>query len=292
MLRLIVVPTCCLLVALLQLSSGTSQVIAQAPATCRRRYTPATPSAAEPASPQIPTAKVEEELDPATLATKASYILGFNTAKKMVNDLANQGVDVDQAQLLIGIQDALGGMKIKYSPDEVRSILMAYQGQLQKQQMAKMEKAASENRTKGDAYRKENGAKEGVKKTDSGIQYEILTAGEGDNLDKSEKVLVDYTGKFVDGTVFDTSLKGKRGRPPAPIPMAVSGAGVIPAFGEILPMMKVGSKWRVVIPPELAYQVRGSGPIGPNETLVFEIDVKEKVKKPEAKAAPKPSAKP
>jgi FKBP-type peptidyl-prolyl cis-trans isomerase FklB len=64
--------------------------------------------------------------------------------------------------------------------------------------------------------------------------------------------------------------------------MKVSGAGVIPAFKEILPMMKVGSKWRLVIPPEMAYQVRGQGPIGPNETLVFEIEIKEKVKTPES----------
>lgn len=295
--RLIVVPTGFLLVALFLLSCGIGHVTAQAPdAPAAPEATPAAPEAApaapeaapaategaDPASPLIPTATVEAEPDPATLASKASYILGFNTARKMVVDLSKQGVDVDQAKMLVGIQDALGGKQIAYSPDEIRSILMAYQKMLQKQQMAKMEKAAGENRVAGDAYRKENGAKEGVKETDSGIQYEILTAGEGDNLDPSETVLVDYTGKFVDGTVFDTSLKPKGGRPPAPMPMQVSGKGVIPAFGEILPMMKVGSKWRLCIPPELAYQVRGSGPIGPNETLVFEIDIKEKVKKPTA----------
>jgi FKBP-type peptidyl-prolyl cis-trans isomerase len=276
--RSIVVPIGFLLIALFLSPCGIGSVLAQDPAAPEA---PAEPNAV-PASPVIPTATVEEEEDPATLAAKASYILGFNTARKMVMDLSNQGIDVDQGQMLVGIQDALKGKNIAYSPDEIRTILMAFQRTLQKKQMEKMEKAAAENRETGDAFRKENAAKEGVKETESGIQYEILTAGEGENLDSSYTVLVDYTGKFTDGTVFDTSLKSKGGRPPAPLPMKVSGAGVIPAFKEILPMMKVGSKWRLVIPPEMAYQVRGQGPIGPNETLVFEIEIKEKVKTPES----------
>ena len=88
-----------------------------------------------------------------------------------------------------------------------------------------------------------------------------------------------------DGTVFDTSLKPKRGLPVSPVPMAVSGARLIPAFGQVLPKMKVGSKWRVCIPPEQAYGVRGTGrngPIGPNATLVFEIEIMEKAKTPGA----------
>ncbi len=274
--RLIVVPTGSLLVALFLLSCGVVQVTAQVP-DAAAPDTAAVNDDADPASPQIPTATVGEEPDPATLAAKANYILGFNTARRLVSDLSRQGVDVDQEQILIGIQDAMSGKEIGYSTDEIRSIFTAYQKRVQKQQMEKMEKAAAENRVAGDAFRKENGAKEGVKETDSGIQYEILAAGEGENLDPSETVLVDYTGKFIDGRVFDTSLKPKGGMPPAPMPMAVSGARVIPAFAEILPMMKVGSKWRLCIPPELAYQVRGSGPIGPNETLIFEIDIKEKV---------------
>ena len=272
--RLIVVPIGLLLIALFLSSGGIGQVIAQAPDA---PAAPSTPSATEPGSPLIPPATIQEEPDPETLAAKASYILGFNTARKMVTDLNNQGIEVDQGEMLVGIQDALGGKKIAYTPDEVRSILMAFQKKLQKQKMDKLAKESEENRVAGDAFRKTNEAKEGVKKTESGVQYEVLAAGEGENLDPSETVLVDYTGKFIDGTVFDTSLKPKGGRPPAPLPMQVSGQGVIPAFKEILPMMKVGSSWRLTIPPEMAYQVRGSGPIGPNETLVFEIEIKEKV---------------
>ena len=124
-----------------------------------------------------------------------------------------------------------------------------------------------------------------MKQLENGIQYEVLTAGEGEALDPSGKVLVHYTGMLSDGTVFDTSLKPKRGLPVSPVPMAVSGARLIPAFGQVLPKMKVGSKWRVCIPPEQAYGVRGTGrngPIGPNATLVFEIEIMEKAKTPGA----------
>jgi FKBP-type peptidyl-prolyl cis-trans isomerase len=124
-----------------------------------------------------------------------------------------------------------------------------------------MEKESTENKAAGEAYQKEFAAKEGVKKIDNGIQYVVVKAGEGEALDPAEKVMVHYTGKFTDGTVFDTSLEPKRGRPVAAVPMAVSGARLIPAFGQVLPLMK----------------------IGPNETLVFEIEVLEKVKAPAAK---------
>ena len=285
--RLIVVPTGCMLVASFVLSFSVGQLIAQAPATAQGASSQGSSTAAAPqGTPVVPTASMEAEPDPATLAAKASYILGFNTAKKMVTDLTRQGIEVNQEQMLVGIQNAMGGMPSKYSPEEVKTILSAYQKMLQKQQQAKMEKESTENRAAGDAYQKEFAAKEGVKKIDDGIQYEVLTAGEGEALDPSGKVMIHYAGKFIDGTVFDTSLEPKRGRPAAPVPMAVSGAGLIPAFGKVLPLMKVGSKWRVCIPPEQAYSVRGSGPrgpIGPNETLVFEIEVVEKVAPPAAK---------
>lgn len=292
--RLIVVPIGCMLVASFVLSFGVGQLTAQAPATAQAAPQSAQGSAtqgsdAKPAgqaTPVVPTATVEEEPDPETLAAKASYILGYNTAKKMVTDLGRQGIDVNKEQMLVGIQNAMGEMPSKYSPAEVKTILGAYQKLLQKQQQAKMEKESTENKAAGEAYQKEFAAKEGVKKIDNGIQYVVVKSGDGEALDPAEKVMVHYTGKFTDGTVFDTSLEPKRGRPVAPVPMAVSGARLIPAFGQVLPLMKVGSKWEVCIPAAQAYGVRGSGPrgpIGPNETLVFEIEVLEKVKAPAAK---------
>jgi len=286
--RLFVVPVCCSLIASLVLSLSVGHVTAQEPAaqaSASKEVTQATQgseakgsdskAAAGSATPVVPTATVEEEQDPKMLATKASYILGFNTAKKMVTDLTRQGIDVDQDRMLAGIQDAMGGAQSKYSPEEVKSILTAYQKLLQKQQMEKMEKEGAENRKAGEAYQATFGKKEGVKPLENGIQYEVLKAGEGEALDPAGKVMVHYTGKFTDGTVFDSSMK--RGRP---VPMSVSGVGLIPAFGKVLPKMKMGGKWRVCIPSEQAYGVRGSGrngSIGPNETLVFDIEVVEKV---------------
>lgn len=286
--RLIVVLTGCTLVVSLMLSSGASHAVAQEPATGQASSSKqpaqgsASTAAGQQANPVVPTAVVEQAQDPKDLAAKASYILGYNYVK----NLSRQGIEIEQAEMVTGIQAATGGAESKYSPEEVRTIMEAYQKVLQTQAQAKIEKLSADNRAAGDAYRKEFGTKEGVKQLENGIQYEVLTAGEGEALDPSGKVLVHYTGMLSDGTVFDTSLKPKRGLPVSPVPMAVSGARLIPAFGQVLPKMKVGSKWRVCIPPEQAYGVRGTGrngPIGPNATLVFEIEIMEKAKPPEAK---------
>jgi len=108
-----------------------------------------------------------------------------------------------------------------------------------------------------------------VKVTKSGIQYEVLKAGSGKKPKPTDTVTVDYTGKLVNGKVFDSSVE--RGHP-----ATFQLDGVIKGWTEILPMMKVGSKWRVVIPPEMAYGERGVGnAIGPNETLIFDIELKD-----------------
>lgn len=283
--RLIVVLIGCTLVVSLMLSSGAGHALAQEPAAGQASSSKqpaqgsASTAAGQQATPVVPTTTVEEAQNPKELTAKASYILGYNTAK----NLSRQGIEIDQTEMQTGIKAALDGSDSKYSPEEVQTIMEAYQKLLQTQAQAKMEKLSADNRVAGDAYRKEFGTKEGVKQLEKGVQYQILTAGSGEALDPSGKVLVHYTGMLTDGTVFDTSLKPKRGLPVSPVPMAVSGARLIPAFGQVLSKMKVGSKWRVCIPPEQAYGVRGTGrngPIGPNATLVFEIEVMEKVEAP------------
>ena len=280
--RLIVVLIGCTLVVSPMLSSGAGHALAQEPAASSSKQPAqgsATTAAGQQATPVVPTTTVEEAQNPKELTAKASYILGYNTAK----NLSRQGIEIDQTEMQTGIKAALDGSDSKYSPEEVQTIMEAYQKLLQTQAQAKMEKLSADNRVAGDAYRKEFGTKEGVKQLEKGVQYQILTAGSGEALDPSGKVLVHYTGMLTDGTVFDTSLKPKRGLPVSPVPMAVSGARLIPAFGQVLSKMKVGSKWRVCIPPEQAYGVRGTGrngPIGPNATLVFEIEVMEKVEAP------------
>ena len=117
------------------------------------------------------------------------------------------------------------------------------------------------------AYLAENGKKEGVVTTASGLQYQVLVAGKGPKPSPTDTVTTHYTGTLIDGTVFDSSVE--RGSP-ASFPVN----GVIPGWVEALQLMPVGSKWRIVVPPELAYKERGAGNrIGPNEALIFEVEL-------------------
>lgn len=222
-----------------------------------------------------PMATITEAPDPETLVAKSSFIVGFNYASQVLQSMQQQGIEIDMEQFLKGVQTAVAGEDPGMSPDEIRSVMMAFQKQVEQQQIAKMTAAADANRKAGDEYRANNAKKEGVEELPSGVQYEVLKEGDGELPTADDTVLVEYTGMFIDGREFDSSLKPRGGMEPEPVPMPVSAEGLIKGFGEVFPLMKVGSKWRVTIPPESAYQVRGRGPIGPNETLVFEIEVHE-----------------
>lgn len=120
--------------------------------------------------------------------------------------------------------------------------------------------------TKGQQYMSENAKREGVKTTESGLQYEVITEGDGKSPTATDTVLVHYKGTLIDGTEFDSSYK--RGEP---IEFPLNR--VIPGWTEGVQLMKEGAKYRFVIPPNLAYGAQGAGPIGPNETLVFEVEL-------------------
>src|SRR6202041_2945672 len=119
---------------------------------------------------------------------------------------------------------------------------------------------------KGEKFLAENKTKEGVKTTDSGLQYKVLTEGSGKSPTASDTVVCHYRGTLLDGTEFDSSYK--RGQP-ATFPVS----GVIKGWTEAVQLMPVGSKWQLFIPPDLAYGDRGQGPIGPNSTLIFEVEL-------------------
>jgi len=196
------------------------------------------------------------------IADPASYGIGFGIG----SDMAQQGLSAEyitQVDLIAGIMDALAGKELGVTPAEVQAAMKA----LQEKMKAKAATAGKENLAKANKFLEDNKKKEGIQTTASGLQYEVLKSGTGAVPKLENEVTVHYEGKLLSGKVFDSSIK--RGEP------AKFGVGqVIPGWTEALQRMKVGDKWRVFIPPNLAYGERGAGAdIGPNEALVFEVEL-------------------
>jgi FKBP-type peptidyl-prolyl cis-trans isomerase FklB len=196
---------------------------------------------------------------------KASYAIGVNIGKGLHRD----SVDIDTAILMRGLRDAMSGGKTQMTDDEVKAAMIALQADLRKKAEAKMAIEGDANKKAGDAFLAANKSKEGVTTLPDGLQYKILTAGTGPKPTAADSVVCNYKGTLLDGTEFDSSYK--RGQP-ATFPVGQ----VIKGWTEVLQMMPVGSKWEVFIPSDLAYGPQGprqGGPIGPNATLVFEIEL-------------------
>lgn len=186
-----------------------------------------------------------------------SYSLGV----LMAENLKKQGLqEVDAAALVRGMEDVLKDKELQVSLAEANQIVQSF---MQAQQSKKYEGVIE----KGKAFLSENAAREGVVETPSGLQYEVLTAGDGPTPKPTDRVTVHYEGKLLDGTVFDSSVE--RGQP------ATFGVTqVIQGWVEALQLMPTGSKWRLFIPYNLAYGERGAGQqIGPYETLIFDVEL-------------------
>jgi len=196
---------------------------------------------------------------------KESYAIGLNIGKGLHKD----AVDVDPAIVLRGLKDALAGGKTLMTDDEAKAAMVALQADLRKKQDAKMAIVGDANKKEGDAFLAENKTKEGVVTLPSGLQYKILKEGTGSKPTAKDSVVCNYKGTLLDNTEFDSSYK--RGQP-ATFPVGQ----VIKGWTEVLQLMPVGSKWQVFVPSDLAYGARGAGPgapIGPNATLIFEIEL-------------------
>jgi FKBP-type peptidyl-prolyl cis-trans isomerase FklB len=243
-----------------------------------------TPAAQAPAS-QAPAAKA-----PATAATthhataaktaaplvlktdkdKASYAVGLNVGKSLQRDF----IDVDPNIVARGMKDALAGGKTLMTDDEVKAAMIALkaeaqkkQAEAQKKQEEKMAQAGEANKKEGDAFLAANKTKEGVVTLPSGLQYKILTAGTGPKPATTDTVECNYKGTLIDGTEFDSSAKHGG-------PLKSPVTGVIKGWTEALQLMPVGSKWQLFIPADLAYGPQaGGGVIGPNATLIFDIEL-------------------
>ena len=194
---------------------------------------------------------------------KASYGIGLD----MGRNLAPAKGRLDMAAFTKGVEDAMAGVDPALDQDEIQTALQAFSQSIMEAQQAEQSAASERNKAEGEAFLAENGAKEGVTTTESGLQYEVLRQGDGPRPTADDQVRINYKGTLIDGTQFDSSYD--RGEP------AVFGVGgVISGFSEALQLMPVGSHFRVVIPSDLAYGPQGTGgDIGPNATLIFEIEL-------------------
>ncbi len=199
----------------------------------------------------------------ATPKNKRSYALGMDFGRQLRNNM----IDVDPDTFAKGLKDALSGGSMLLTDDEARAAIADLQAEM-KRRIAEGQKAgADENKKAGDAFLAENKKKDGVVNLPSGLQYKILKPGDGPKPTITDTVVCNYRGTLINGVEFDSSYK--RGQPAT---FAVNR--VIKGWTEALQLMPVGSKWQLVIPPELAYGERGAGTqIGPNATLVFEVEL-------------------
>lgn len=195
---------------------------------------------------------------------KAGYVIGVEIGKQLI--VAKETIDLDAIKL--GMKDVFLGNKPRLSNEEMRQAMMTYQETKKVKELEMMKRFTEHNKKEGDAFLAANKKKKGVKTLPSGLQYKVLTAGKGKVSPKAtDTVVTHYHGTLIDGTVFDSSYD--RGE-------AVSFPvnAVIKGWTEALMKMKVGDKWQLVIPSELAYGEQGAPPkIGPGATLIFDVEL-------------------
>jgi len=213
---------------------------------------------------QQATAKDESvKLDNQT--NKASYSIGVQMGTQMapLKDLLNQDA------IMMGFKDTISGTEAKLSAEEMQTVMQGFQKTIMEKQQAEKSAASANNAAEGEKFLADNKAKDGIKTTASGLQYKVITAGTGATPKATDTVVTHYSGTLINGKVFDSSYKRNS---PATFPVN----GVIKGWTEALQLMKVGAKWQLFIPADLAYGERGAGAnIGPNQVLIFEIELLE-----------------
>jgi len=230
----------------------------------------------------------EPEIVLDTVEKKMSYMVGYNTARQT----KAMGLDLDADIVMSALKDAQTEAEPKLTEEEMRAVVTTFQTEQQAKKQEEVNQLMAKNLEAGKTFLEENAKKEGVVQTESGLQYQILQAGEGDSPKAEDMVLVNYRGTHLNGDEFDASEKHG-----GPVKFPVGG--LIPGWVEGLQLMNKGAKWKMFIPGDLAY---GSGgkmnmrtgeyDIEPNELLIFELELvdinpPEEAKEEPAKEAPK-----
>ena len=200
---------------------------------------------------------------------KLSYALGMS----MGHNFKGSGIKkISVTDFANGVAAVYDGVKPEMSYDEAKRTVQEFFMQLESEMQAEAKKAAAANRQAGEAFLAENAKRDGIHITKSGLQYEVLESGSGAQPTANDRVEVHYTGKLIDGTVFDSSIE--RG-----VPAMFGVTQVIPGWVEALQLMREGDSWRLYIPSDLAYGPNGAGGlIGPDATLIFDVQLLRVIK--------------
>ena len=208
-------------------------------------------------------AAAEEKLELKDMKAKASYVIGYD----MAANLKKQSIEIDSDIFMKAFNDAMAGRESQMSSEDRTATMMELQKEVRARHEEEMKKVGEENKKKASEFFAENKLKEGVVTLPSGLQYKVLTEGKGKTPTIDDMVVVNYTGKLLDGSEFDSSAK--RGQP-----ATFRVSGVIKGWTEALQLMKEGSKYELYIPADLAYGDKGAGRvIGPNAALIFDVEL-------------------
>jgi FKBP-type peptidyl-prolyl cis-trans isomerase FklB len=194
---------------------------------------------------------------------KLSYVIGVDIGKA----LEKQGVQIDPEIVAKGLKDGFSGGKLLMNDQEIQETMTAFQKEMRVKQEAALKQAGEKNKKEGEAFLTENKTKEGVRTLPSGLQYKVIKAGSGKKPKATDTVVTHYKGTLLDGTEFDSSYRRNQ-------PATFKVNGVIRGWTEALQLMEEGAKWILYVPSALAYGERGAGgQIGPNATLIFEVEL-------------------
>lgn len=202
-----------------------------------------------------PAAEQPPQMSPEKFSQMVSYALGRSIAE----DCKMGGVQLDMRAMQTGINEVQQDRPSQWSDQELNQAMQMFAMKIQ-------QSVANNNKQQGEAFLAENAKQPDVKVTPSGLQYKVLKQGDGPSPTDDSAVVCHYRGTFINGQEFDSSYRGGQ---PARFPVQ----GVIAGWTEALKMMKVGAKWQLFVPADLAYGPEGKGPIGPNETLIFEVEL-------------------